>query len=101
MSDSTPDPIPYLWKLDSLATTPRRDVLSMIACRYDYGHWSHPLDAFFWDLLNQELPAGEIEAYARELADSVGYSEEDYVEAVENLTEWKAAMLAVPSEETT
>lgn len=75
---------------DKIETT-RENIISMIVCRYDYGHANQITDHFFWELLGEKLSDVEILDYASSFDPLLGYTQEDIDNAIENLTEWRKA----------
>lgn len=75
--------------LSDPVTTTREDVISLVACRDDYGHTNQIIDLWFWQLLEERLTDEEIAAYGEGVAALDGYSDEDREEIVERLTDWR------------
>ena len=73
---------------DKVETT-REDVISMVHCRHTYGHNNQISNHFFWSLLGEQLSDIEINEYAASVMRQNGCTQEDYDDAVENLTEWR------------
>lgn len=73
--------------LDRELKTNVRNILSMVACGYDYGH-RNPIFDHFAAHMCETLTEDEIEAYARELESKKGYGEEDYEDVKEILMDW-------------
>jgi hypothetical protein len=73
--------------LDRELKTNVRDILSMVACGFSYGHRNQIFDHFAANMC-ETLTEEEIEAYARELASGKGYTEEDYENTKRDLMGW-------------
>ena len=58
--------------------TTLENILSLIACASDYGFEDDVLFDAFRGMLDSKLTNEEIEAYARSVESTEGYSEEDY-----------------------
>lgn len=74
---------------DPVETT-RENIISMVLCRYDYGHANQITDDFFWSLLGKTLTDAEIAEYANSFDPLAGYTTDDMENAIENLTGWRA-----------
>ncbi len=65
------------------------DILSLISCAETYGFSNSVLLGTFRDWLDDKLSEKEIQNYAKDVASTEGYSEEDGDNAAETLKEFK------------
>lgn len=73
---------------DKTITLDRTEILGMISCAETFGFANSVLLSAFSDWLGR-VTDEEIDAYARSVADSPGYSEEDYEVERSTLLEWR------------
>lgn len=76
-----------------LVITNRPNILSMVACGYDYGHRNEVADDFFWRLLKENLCDEEIKQFAEHETIGDEYTEVDKQAVVAILTDFRTKML--------
>jgi hypothetical protein len=72
----------------SSRTIDQDEVLDLVNCAEDYGHWNSVCMFSLYDFA-KPVTDNDIKRYSLSLKDSNGYGDEDREGAIERLTEWR------------